>query len=583
MATRQDQSGDDSDLIFTNPNPYGSDAGKVVNPYDILSDKPPTWGETLGHGAAALGSGALYGLTSPADLPGTIYNVGAYGSNKLLGTNADYISTPGQKLQDYFGIPQPVTLPEQILQGAGAQVTGSLMSPFGTSLAAFNPATRMANVLRGAPTNLAIGAGQGFMQGTGWDPASQTGAMTAAALLGHFVPGMMTSASATDLEHAALLRNEKVPINPVDLGPETAEPFYKVGSYIPGSGSEGTALSRFKAWTDAVARRLGGKEATTDENGLFTSDVLQNAATRIDGLYTQTRGAQPLPFDPTTTLYGKLTTIANDALANGTPTSSAQNVADFVNKLKTFAYNKGGQLPSADIINMLRTDSNLSNLTGGDPNMANFYRQIRNAVDDEYGDHLVRTSPNLYDAYNDAKNSYRSLSTVGAAITAGNGKLTPQALAEAAKASPFEGTGPDSLHALGQAGSRFVSVPPDTAPVDQSIIDKQHGSVTMLGKLGLAGLGVSGVGGVTGVIGAAKTAGAGLIGVPYAALQTRLSRAMPFAGPPPTMGEYYANQLLRLPPVGRAISPDPNKPLVPPLLMQQFGGASPTQPGSDGE
>lgn len=550
-------------------------AGPPPNPYDILSTEPPTWGETARHAAAAIGSGVLSGVTSPADLPGSLYNLGAYEANNRFGANWPYVSTPGERLQERLDIPQPTTGLEHILSGAASLPTSAL---YGGAIT--NPRAMFADALRSLPTTTALGGVQGGLEAMGADPLATlaiTGGLTHLARTR--IPGLSTDASQRDLDLAANLQREGVRVNPTDLGPDKAGETYKFTAGLPLSGAAAYAVRQYRDWTNAVARYLGGSGAVTDENGLFTPDVIDAATRRINGLYGQANAAPDMPFNAATNannLWSRLTTIAQDAATRGTPQSvPQQGVVSFINNLKAFANQNGGQMSAADIIRELRTDSPLQGLMQSDPSVASYYRRIRAAIDDEFGDHLVRNAPNAYDAYQTAKDSYRSLETVSAALQAGNGRLTPEALAAAVKASPFERSG-GPLDNLAAGGMRFIATPSLRGPVGQQILEGGRSTLGRLREAGLAGLGLRELGEIAEqipVLGKATTGVLAAAATPYAIAQNRAARAGGLSGPPPTTGQYYARALATPGYVtgpGQAVSPDPNQPLVPRLQFQPF-------------
>jgi hypothetical protein len=440
----------------------------------VSSAPPPTWGDIGTDVAKSLGSGVVRGAEALAGLPGDASN--------LVGAGVQYA---GRKL----GLPDPPPIPphEQGLLERAVQTTqlptsqdigsfreqniGQLHTPetgYGQAsetLGEFAPGMLAGpgGIVRRAVTQTVLPAAGSeaagrLAEGTGYEPYARV----AGAVLGAASPTAAARAvtpfpaRAGRQAVADALANEGV--NSLTAGQRTGNRGLQYFESEMGGGRTANLLERQGTeFTSAVLRRAG---INADR---ATTQVMDQAFTRIGGDFDRLSAAANAPFDPQ---------VQNDLLGAVTDYHMRGGVAPVVeqemNNIAHTAQLNGGHIPG-DAYQTIRSRIGAHiRATDGPTQIA--LREIQESLDDAIERHMPAAH---MDEWRQARRQYRNLMVIeraatGAGEAAGEGIISPAKLRQAAVGQNRRAyvRGTDDFSDLAHAGQAGMTPLPQsgTAP-----------------------------------------------------------------------------------------------------------------------
>jgi hypothetical protein len=302
--------------------------------------------------------------------------------------------------------------------------------------------------------------------------ATATGAGTA---LQRVVRGAVTDVSPADAALGQLaLKKYDIPIDANDL---SSNSLYRIAAdqagKLPFSGAAPAAAAKQSAWQGAIAQEMGEPGATS-----FTSDVMDNARTRIGGVFDQVAKNTHIDAASTDTLTNvDLPKIEAD-MHQILPTTELPKIKAQLDNIIDVASKQNGTISGDSYQALTRKGAPLDLAERStDPNVRHVAGQIRDALDDAF---VRSASPADQAALAQAKYQYRVMRTIDPLVAGSrDGNISPDAFMQKVLTasrkfdSPTGGiayTGGGNIGELARIG-KLMRAPPQTGTADRSLIN----------------------------------------------------------------------------------------------------------------
>jgi hypothetical protein len=485
----------------------------------------------------------------PVDLMTGAMNLGSRGINAMAGTNIPPINSPmggSASIKGLMGMigadPRevvPASRGEELARAgaqgaAGAVVPGgiarALPQAAGPALGAVQQAIGAGASPGAAAVSGAAGVAGNVAEQYAPDPlkpaanmAAQVGTGVGAGLAQRAGGGLLDSmlgVNSVPRDRAMLARrmvdDYQLPLTASDIQGGTGPVRWAQSAldYLPFSGARGRQNALQEAINRNLTKAVGGDDAGREANR-FTYDVAQGAKDRIGGQYTQALDGVTIPF-----MGGHQFGQLRNQIGQSTLNPSEQRALGMtMQNIERVAQQNGGQLSGRDYQAFRMRGSGLDNLMGdANPTVQKFAREIRNALDANFG---LAAPPGKADLYNLSNQQYRTLMALSPEIAKGEpGNITAGNIQNAAnRAYPRRAfdRGPNAVGDLGDAAKSFLRRLPEsgTAPRAGMMggLQAMAGGEFLPGAAALAGMGaptaagaMMGPMGLLGVIGGGRMA-----------------------------------------------------------------------------
>jgi hypothetical protein len=289
------------------------------------------------------------------------------------------------------------------------------------------------------------------------------------------VRGAVTDVSPADAALGQLaLKKYDIPIDANDL---SSNSLYRIAAdqagKLPFSGAAPAAAAKQSAWQGAISKEMGEPRATS-----FTSDVMDNARTRIGGVFDQVAKNTHIDAASTDTLTNvDLPKIEAD-MHQILPTNELPKIKAQLDNIIDVASKQNGTISGDSYQALTRKGAPLDLAERStDPNVRHVAGQIRDALDDAF---VRSASPADQAALAQAKYQYRVMRTIDPLVAGSrDGNISPDAFMQKVLTasrkfdSPTGGiayTGGGNIGELARIG-KLMRAPPQTGTADRSLIN----------------------------------------------------------------------------------------------------------------